>query len=213
MWTASHLLSHPTYNAATKRWNVTVDHAGVTVELHPAHIVMSTGPYGPPSIPQLRDEHVFKGISFHASAYVDGRPFAGKDVVIVGAGNTAIDICQDLVTRGAKTVTMVQRSSTCVVSGDRVGRELANKWPDGVPIEISDFKGMTMPFGLLKTIQQSRVAASWAEEAELHQGLLKAGLKLDMGPENEGIVILPYSRGGGMSPSCGSFAVFDHLHI
>ena len=40
------------------------------------------------------------------SEYGGGAPFAGLHAVVVGAGNSSIDVCQDLTLHGAASVTM-----------------------------------------------------------------------------------------------------------
>lgn len=43
----------------------------------------------------------------HSRHYGNGERFAGKDVAVVGSGNSAAEICVDLVEHGASSVTMV----------------------------------------------------------------------------------------------------------
>ena len=72
------------------------------------------------------------------------------DVLVIGAGNTAIDVCQDLATSGVGSVTMVQRSSTCIVSRSHVRQMLEHLWPPGVPTDVCDLKVASVPTGFLK---------------------------------------------------------------
>ncbi|OCH92900.1 FAD/NAD-P-binding domain-containing protein [Obba rivulosa] len=197
VWTSSNIFPKPTYDPAQKRWNVVVDHDGTPVEIHPAHIILATGALGAPRIPELLDPEKFKGEAFHASRYAGGHLYAGKRVIVVGACNTAIDVCQDLVIRKAASVTMVQRSSTCVVSKSNVARKLAASWHNDRPPDVGDFTFASMPLGLLKKTFQSQQEQMWAEEAELHEKLKKGGLKLNMGPEGEGQLLLVHERLGG----------------
>ncbi|EEB88493.1 hypothetical protein MPER_13640, partial [Moniliophthora perniciosa FA553] len=53
----------------------------------PSHIVLATGTLGAPKMPTLRQD-VFKGKVVHACSYQGGREYAGKRVIVVGAGNT-----------------------------------------------------------------------------------------------------------------------------
>lgn len=197
VWTNSKPATKPVYSLSEKRWTVTVDHDGNTVELHPVHIVLATGMLGGPYIPTIAGRDSFEGIAIHSTQYDDPKVYTGKDVVILGAGNTSIDICQDLATSGARSVTMVQRSSTCVVDRDTVRKELGQVWTPGVPVEVGDFKAASVPLGFIKKITTSHQEESWAVHKELHEKLKKGGLKLNIGPEGEGQFLLVFERGGG----------------
>ena len=66
-------------------------------------------PSFPPSVPG-----VFSGESLHAGAYVDPREpleLASKRVVVVGFGNSAVDIASELAKAGSKVVLSVRRGS------------------------------------------------------------------------------------------------------
>ncbi|THG97872.1 hypothetical protein EW026_g4211 [Hermanssonia centrifuga] len=180
-----------------KVWTLIVDHAGEQVEMHPVHVVLATGTPGDPYTPTLENRDRFTGTAIHATQYMNPKIFLGKDVIVVGAGNSSIDICQDLATNGAKSVTMVQRSSTCVVSRKHVAQGLSSIWQQGVPVEVGDFKFASTPFGFSKKMMINRVQESWAEETELHDKLRMGGLKINMGPEGQGQFLLVFERGGG----------------
>ncbi|THG93708.1 hypothetical protein EW026_g7600 [Hermanssonia centrifuga] len=197
VWTSSAIVGRPVYNSETRTWDVAIDHAGAQVRLHPAHIVLATGTSGDPYIPKLEDKGRFTGTSIHATQYKAPQPFSGQDVVVVGAGNTAIDICQDLATCGAKSVTMVQRSSTCVISRDSTVRNLSATWPQGVPVEVGDFKIASFPLGYLRKMAIQHQDKAWAQEKELHDKLKKGGVKVHLGSEGQGPHLLVFERGGG----------------
>lgn len=165
--------------------------------MHPAHIVLATGTLGAPHIPDVADRDMFQGAALHASEYNGGDIYSGKRAVVVGAGNTSADICQDLVSRGAQSVTMVQRSSTCVVTAKSVGERMGRVWPEGVPTEICDIKFSAMPVALMRKMGIANEDKEWAMEAEMYDGLRKAGLKLNMGTDGAGQYILVFERFGG----------------
>ncbi|KAJ3557181.1 hypothetical protein NM688_g1608 [Phlebia brevispora] len=129
--------------------------------------------------------------------YNDPREYAGEDVVVVGAGNSSIDICQDLAVSGAKSVTMIQRSSTCVVSRASIAKHLSAMWRPDVPTAVADFKFGSMPLGFQKKMNIKNQDESWAAEAELHAKLRKGGLHINIGPEGQGQFLLVFERGGG----------------
>ncbi|PCH39608.1 FAD/NAD(P)-binding domain-containing protein [Wolfiporia cocos MD-104 SS10] len=195
VWTNSYVKNGGTYDPVKNRWSIIVDHNGVEVELHPAHIVSAVGSTGPPHVPDAPGRESFKGLAIHSSQYPGGEQFSGKHTIVVGACQSASDIALDLAFRGAKTVTMVQRSTTCVVSIDTAAGAEAALYPDGVPLEVSDIKFNAIPFGLGKQI--AREENQWAKETVLHTKLKNSGLNLNMGDNGAGHVFLIYERLGG----------------
>jgi cation diffusion facilitator CzcD-associated flavoprotein CzcO len=97
----------PKYNDKDQKWNVIVDRNGRPVELHPTHIIIAAGTLGMPHIPDVDGHQEFLGQTLHASKFMGAQSFIGKHPMVVGAGNTAADICQDLSVWGAASVTMV----------------------------------------------------------------------------------------------------------
>ncbi|KZT01059.1 FAD/NAD-P-binding domain-containing protein [Laetiporus sulphureus 93-53] len=205
VWTNSHILPDPIYDVKEKRWHIVVSKDGSEVKLNPAHTVICVGTLGAPSIPDVPDRDVFQGDVIHASTYKGGEPYAGKKTIVVGAGNTSADICQDLSFRGAKSVTMVQRSSTCVVSSKTIAGVMSVAFPDGVPYEICDIKYWSMPLNLQRKMARAREALMWETEKDLHDQLKKGGLKLNMGRDGSGQHFLIYERSGGfwIDVGCG----------
>ena len=112
-------------------------------------------------------------------------------------GNSAIDIAQDLALRGAASVTMVQRSPTCVIGRDFFCDTLHTLFPEERAIDASDLRFFSMPLGLYKKICIASQDATHAANAELHAKLRKGGVDLHDGPEGEGVYVLFYQRGGG----------------
>lgn len=198
VWTNARPVPVPTYDHTRKKWTVVIDRGGNHVTLHPSHIVLATGTLGAPRMPEnMKDSHIFTGTILHACSYNGGKSFAGKRVVVVGAGNTSADICQDLCFQGAQEITMLQRSTTCVVKSSTTRADLERIWPPGQATETSDFKFAALPLSLLKKMVKVNVEASWERERDIHEGLLKAGLRLNMGIDDSGLVLMVYERGGG----------------
>ncbi|EJF61137.1 dimethylaniline monooxygenase (N-oxide-forming) [Dichomitus squalens LYAD-421 SS1] len=197
VWTSAEIKGHPKYSIETKDWDVTIFREGFEVKLRPAHIVLATGTLGERNIPNVPDIDRFHGQVVHSQDYQGGAEHAGKHAVIVGAGNSSIDVCQDLVFQGAASVTMIQRSSTCVMSREYIARRQRATFLEDLPLEISDFKWASLPFGLLKKLNIATQQAAWEEDKELHDKLRKGGVKLNMGPEGEGLYLLVMERGGG----------------
>ena len=85
-------------------WQVTL--ADGTGEAFDA-VVIATGHQGVPSHPPFAGE--FTGEYLHSHSYRVPEPFKGKEVLVVGAGNSACDIASDICTV-TKSTTMAARS-------------------------------------------------------------------------------------------------------
>lgn len=174
-----------------------VDRDGTKVMVHPKHVVLATGVHGFPRIPVIPRFENFRGEVLHTSEFPGGQRFAGLRVVVIGAGNSSADICQDLSFRGAASVTMVQRSKTCVVSSRETTKAFAQAYPDDRPIEISDFKRAAMPLGMVRVMAQATADQVQTADKDMLEGLRKVGFQHYHGEDNSGPGFLYFSRGGG----------------
>lgn len=99
-------------------------------------VVVANGHHWQPNMPELDGE--FVGDVLHAQQYRTPEPFIGKDVVVVGVGNTGVDLAAEL-TWHAKSVTLSARSGAHVFPRYLFGRPLdawatpaAGKFPLGI---------------------------------------------------------------------------------
>jgi hypothetical protein len=101
-WTATEF-EGGSYDEKAKRWSVLLRRAdGTRREMHPRHVVMATGASGIPSIPDIPSLRDFHGEVLHSSRYDDGEAWKGKNVLVIGSGNSGHDIAQDLHSAGRK---------------------------------------------------------------------------------------------------------------
>src|SRR5262245_48385969 len=85
------------YDEKEQRWSVVLRRAdGSKREMHPRHVVMATGASGIPSIPDIPSLRDFRGEVLHSGQYDDGEAWKGKNVLVIGSGNSGHDIAQDL---------------------------------------------------------------------------------------------------------------------
>lgn len=77
-------------------------------------VVMTTGIVASPRIPPLEGRPDFQGQVLHSSEYLRPGPFVGKQVLVVGVGNSGGEIGGELARAGAK-VTVAVRSGANVV--------------------------------------------------------------------------------------------------
>jgi cation diffusion facilitator CzcD-associated flavoprotein CzcO len=78
-------------------------------------VVFASGYNGRPVQPEWPGQDSFGGELRHASTYADPAPYRGKDVLVVGAGNTGAEIAADLAEGGAEQVWVAVRTPPNVV--------------------------------------------------------------------------------------------------
>lgn len=59
-------------------------------------LVIATGENAETAVPELEGMDDFGGSIMHASDYKSGHTFRGKDVLVVGCGNSGMEVCLDL---------------------------------------------------------------------------------------------------------------------
>ncbi len=79
------------------------------------HVVVATGHNHSPLLPDWPGSSDYTGELLHASEYRNARPYVGKDVLVVGAGNTGAEIALDLVETGAARVRIAVRTPPHIV--------------------------------------------------------------------------------------------------
>ena len=84
-------------------------------KLRARQVVLASGYNSDPVLPAWPGAESFTGELLHASAYAHPDPFRGKDVLVVGAGNTGAEIAADLAEGGAATVRLAVRTPPNVI--------------------------------------------------------------------------------------------------
>lgn len=195
-WASTELIG-ASYDENAGRWHAELRNGqGKTVNLRPAHIVMATGVSGIPNLPEIPTLDRFKGQVLHSSAYRDGDDWAGKSAIVIGSGNSAHDISQDLYSSGAQ-VTMLQRSPTLVVSIEPSAQLPYSLYSEGLSTEACDLLTVATPLPLARKAHQDYTSRAREIDTELLQGLEKVGFRLDFGEEGTGWQFKYLTRGGG----------------
>ncbi|SEN08331.1 flavin-containing monooxygenase [Actinacidiphila rubida] len=86
-------------------------------------VVVATGHNHTPYIPDWNGRNTFSGDLLHASDYRNPAPYAGRDVLVVGVGNTGAEIAVDLVEGGASRVRLAVRTPPHIMRRSTAG------WP------------------------------------------------------------------------------------
>ncbi|MGV9354123.1 flavin-containing monooxygenase [Streptomyces misionensis] len=92
-------------------------------ELTGAAVVVATGYNHTPRVPDWPGREAYEGEFLHAGAYRNAKPYAGRDVLVVGVGNTGAEIAVDLVEGGAARVRLAVRTVPHIVRRSTLG------WP------------------------------------------------------------------------------------
>ncbi len=80
-----------------------------------AYVVVATGHNHTPVLPDWPGRDGFTGELVHASRYRNAAPYASRDVLVIGAGNTGAEIAVDLVEGGARRVRLAVRTPPNIV--------------------------------------------------------------------------------------------------
>jgi putative flavoprotein involved in K+ transport len=78
-------------------------------------VVVATGYNHTPYMPEYPGRDGFEGELLHASSYRNAEPYRGRDVLVVGSGNTGAEIAVDLVEGGARRVRLAVRTPPNIV--------------------------------------------------------------------------------------------------
>ncbi|MFJ4281954.1 flavin-containing monooxygenase [Streptomyces massasporeus] len=125
-------------------------HATGGRELTGAAVVVATGYNHTPRLPDWPGRASFTGELLHAGQYRSGKSYAGRDVLVVGVGNTGAEIAVDLVESGASRVRLAVRTVPHIVRRSTAG------WA----AQYSGVLVRRLPVGLVDRISraQARVA-------------------------------------------------------
>jgi len=120
------------WSDADNRWTITVERDGEQSTIQCAFAMACSGYYNydegfTPSFPGMAD---FRGTIVHPQHWPEDLDYAGKKIVVIGSGATAVTLIPALADSGAGHVTMLQRSPTYVGALPAVDpvAERANKW-------------------------------------------------------------------------------------
>jgi putative flavoprotein involved in K+ transport len=104
------------------------------------HVVVATGYNGEPVVPDWPGRESFTGELVHSTQYRNPQPYAGKDVLVVGAGNSGAEIAHDVIEGGAarsrlsvRTPPQIVRRATLGIPAQLLGmaiRKMPPSWVD-----------------------------------------------------------------------------------
>jgi putative flavoprotein involved in K+ transport len=132
-------------------------------DLYSRAVVVATGYNHTPLLPDWPGREGFTGELLHASRYRNGSPYRGRDVLVVGSGNTGAEIAVDVAEHGAARVRLAVRTPPHILR-----RELY-----GVPATVGGVLMRYVPPRIADTIVEPTRHASVPDLS--HKGLPDPG--------------------------------------
>jgi len=100
-------------------------------EIRTPSVVLATGNYSAPTIPPWPGKGRFNGEIVHSGDFTNAWPYRGRDVLVVGAGNSAADIAVQLANDGARRIWLAVRTPPHLV------RRAMGPFPSDIFLELS----------------------------------------------------------------------------
>nr|WP_294813932.1 NAD(P)/FAD-dependent oxidoreductase [uncultured Sphingomonas sp.] len=143
-----HHVKRANWSSDDALWTVVADRDGTEVTFTCAFLFMATGYYNyarghTPDFAGIED---FKGRIVHPQFWTDDVDYAGKRIVVIGSGATAVTLVPELAKQAAH-VTMLQRSPTYIVarpSEDKIAQWLRRRLPDKAAYGITRWKNVLL---------------------------------------------------------------------
>ncbi len=144
-------------------------------EIRTRAIVLATGNYRTPTIPPWPGLSHFSGELVHSGNFKNAWPFRDRDVLVVGAGNSAADIAVQLANNGARRIWLAVRTPPHLV------RRAIGPFPSDILLELfawamwgdlSAYGFNQPPLGLKATVEQTGRIPTLADELV---GAVRAG--------------------------------------
>src|SRR5437868_2848250 len=102
-------------------------------------VVVATGYNGAPCVPDWPGRESFAGELIHSAQYANPEQFRGRDVLVVGAGNSGAEIAHDLIDGGAarsrlsvRTPPQIVRRATAGIPAQLIGMAIKHAPPHWV---------------------------------------------------------------------------------
>ena len=151
-----HLVHRAEWSSNDARWTVEATNkaTGEAVTVTCNYLFMCSGYYSYKGgyTPEFAGIEQFGGRVIHPQAWPDDLDYAGKRVVVIGSGATAMTLVPAMAGTAAH-VTMLQRSPTYVVSApdvDPIAKKLRKVLPSKVAYNVTRWKNTTMQQAIYK---------------------------------------------------------------
>jgi len=98
-------------------------------------VVLATGGHDRPFVPDWPGRERYRGRLLHSDQYRSGSDFRGRDVLVVGLGNSGAEIAADLAESGAARVAVAVRTPPPIARRDVLG----------IPVQVLGIAGSLLP--------------------------------------------------------------------
>ena len=134
-----HRLVAAEWSSTAARWSLEVETEGTRRRLTCGFLYMCAGyyDYNAGHAPTWPGMATFDGSIVHPQFWPDDLDVAGKRIVVIGSGATAVTMVPALAARGAAHVTMLQRSPTYIVAAAARDARAAT-WRRRLPARVAD---------------------------------------------------------------------------
>jgi cation diffusion facilitator CzcD-associated flavoprotein CzcO len=173
-------LKRAAWSSASSTWTVEAEHAasGDTLRMGCNFLFMCTGYYNYAEgyTPQFEGIERYAGRVVHPQQWSADIDYAGKRVVVIGSGATAVTLVPELAKRAAQ-VTMLQRSPTYVVArpaADPVAAKLRRWLPARLAHGATRWKNVLMGMYFFNLCRRKPARA---------KALILGGVKMALGPD------------------------------
>ena len=151
------------WSSDQQRWQIEVNSNGEKRFIHARFLLLSTGyyDYDTPLRVDIPGIDSFQGTIIHPQFWPEGLDYAGKNIVIIGSGATAVTLLPILAERAEK-VTMLQRSPGYILNQPAVDPlgQWAHKWlPAWLAFKLVRWKYLILPFLFFKFCRAFPMAA------------------------------------------------------
>ncbi len=168
------------WSSQTARWTVEAERAasGETLRMDCNFLFMCSGYYNYAEgyTPQFEGMQRFAGRIVHPQKWTEDIDYAGKRVVVIGSGATAVTLVPELAKRAAH-VTMLQRSPTYVVarpSVDAFAVKLRRWLPSSLAHGLTRWKNVLLGMYFFKLCRRNPARA---------KALILGGVRMALGPD------------------------------
>jgi monooxygenase len=150
-----HRVVSAAWDSATARWTVTSEVDGTTRDVTADFLWACSGyyDYDEGHTPRFEGRERFRGPVVHPQHWPEDLDYAGKRVVVIGSGATAVTLVPAMAAGGASHVTMLQRSPTYVISvpgKDAVKRRLTKLVGEQRSYAVTRWKNIALQSALYR---------------------------------------------------------------
>jgi monooxygenase len=175
----NHRMTRAAWSSKQMCWNVEAERgpSRERVNFSASFLVMCSGyySYAKGYTPDFPDIARFKGRIVHPQEWTDDVDYAGKRVVVIGSGATAVTLAPELA-KSARTVTLIQRSPSYIAAWpdeDRVANILRRFLPAGMACAIARWKNVAGGMYFYRVCKR---------DPERAKAMILAGARSTLGP-------------------------------